>query len=131
MARVFHGKNWKLASPNKWIEAKVSLLNKVGLVTLDGKEFDVFAVDGGFAAVPKAKDKEREPKYYVPRVRWIVNCNGGNRHTSVRGENLEEALENFQSLMKKWNTFGTLHRQDVDGTITKVATGGGKNVQRE
>jgi hypothetical protein len=49
---VFAGKNWKLASPKKWVPMNLSLdgCDIIGQITIAGKNYSVFRLPDGFAA---------------------------------------------------------------------------------
>ena len=53
---IFGGKNWKLASPKKWVAASLSLdgLAAVGELAINGKEYIIYKLTEGFAAKEKA-----------------------------------------------------------------------------
>jgi len=52
---MFAGKNWKLASPKKWIPMNLAVdgYSVVGELKLNGKEYSVFKLPEGFAAKEK------------------------------------------------------------------------------
>ena len=52
---IFGGKNWKLASPKKWIPGNLVLdgFSAVGELVLGGKSYTVFKLTEGFAAQEK------------------------------------------------------------------------------
>ena len=53
---IFAGKNWKLASPKKWVSASILLdeTAHVGELSINGKQYDIFKLNEGFAAKEKA-----------------------------------------------------------------------------
>jgi hypothetical protein len=54
---VFAGKNWKLASPKKWVPTTgldLGSCQKVGELTIHGKLYHVFKLNEGFAASQSA-----------------------------------------------------------------------------
>jgi hypothetical protein len=53
---LFGGKNWKLASPKKWVKANISVEGcpQVGELNIDGQDYVVIKLAEGFAARPRA-----------------------------------------------------------------------------
>lgn len=57
---VFSGKNWKLASPKKWVKMNLNVegCEKVGDIKIEGKDCTVFKLTDCFAAKPNKTDSE-------------------------------------------------------------------------
>lgn len=118
LAKVFRGKNWKLASEQKWEEDNVrqeSLGERVGCITFDSEEYGVHVVDDGFAAVKIVKEE-------VQKIRWIVNAAGGNinRHIAARDE--VEARKRLEQICTDWKTVGVLYMWKEDGSLERICT---------
>ena len=53
---MFAGKNWKLASPKKWVPTNLDFwadYAQVGELTINGKAYTIFKLAEGFAAKEK------------------------------------------------------------------------------
>ena len=115
----FKGKNWKLASEKKWVEEDVdraSLTNRVGQVSIGGVDYDVFPMEGGFAAV-ESREPIQEP---VQKVRWIVNAAGGNVNRQVSARDESEARKKLEQICEVFQTVGILYLVKEDGTSEKI-----------
>jgi hypothetical protein len=56
---LFTGKNWKLASPKKWVPARISLAGCqiIGDIVINGKGYFVHRLPEGFAALLDEREK--------------------------------------------------------------------------
>jgi hypothetical protein len=105
LARVFRGKNWKLASEKKWSEEEVrseSVGDRIGITTFDDEEYEIYVFEDGFAALKASKEEAQGAK-------WIVNAAGGNITRCIFARNEEEALERLKEICTEWKSAGVLY----------------------
>lgn len=120
---VFRGKNWKLASEKRWVGDNVDsnlLKGRVGKTVIGGKEYEVFALDEGFAAVsdfPKASSEPREPS---KKAQWVINVAGGNVNRFITAKDENEARKILEQVCQSFNSSGALFLVKEDGSTEKL-----------
>ena len=117
-SKVFRGKNWKLASERKWLDEgidKSTLGERVGSLVIGEKEYDVFPITDGFAAVEAIKEVAQ--KEY-----WVVNAAGGNVNRKIAARDENEACRRLEQICLDFNTVGVLYLVKEDGSSEKIAS---------
>ena len=114
--KVFQGKNWKLASDKKWVEADLDERpdsGYVGVKSFDDEynSFSVYEIDGNFIAIEDAVSVRKYPRY-------VVQAAGGAIRYGLL--DLEEAKLALKETCKNLKTLGDVWLLEENTPAKKV-----------